>query len=364
MNINDYLIWRGDLPFSLYGFNEVDSLILSRFSYLPFDKITISDGDKLSEISSKMSTLKDDYYKIIDDKELIVNLGNSIRYKDLTVSDLILNKSIEAEKQFGAITIHLDDFIYVSYIGTDNSIVGWKEDFNMSFMKNVPAQIEGVKYLNNIASKYSDKIWIGGHSKGGNVAIYSALYCNKKIIDRIIKVDNFDGPGFEKSVIANGNKVLAKVNTYIPQGSVIGRLLEHDEKVYVVNSHNKGILQHDIYSWEIIKDKFVLENKITGSSEIVNLTIRQWLTNTTPQNRKLFVDAVFELLYSSNSESFRELSKTWTKDIPEMVEAYSEISKEDKKNIIKMLKEFGKAFSSAFKEESKYKWEEILKRNN
>lgn len=362
MNINDYLIWRGDLPFSLFKFNEVDSLIFARFSYLPFDKIDLRDDDRILDIADKMAVLKDDDYKIIDDKDLIINLGKSVRFRELTVSDFVLNKNLEAERQFGAITIHLDDFIYVSFIGTDNSIVGWKEDFNMSFLKNIPAQTEGVRYLNMVASKYNDNLRIGGHSKGGNVAIYSALYCDKDILTRIIEVNNFDGPGFNKDVILNANNVLDRAVTYIPEDSVIGRLLEHEEKTITVYSHNKGLQQHDIYSWELVKDKFTLAEKITDSSEFINLTIKEWLLNTTPQNRKIFVDGVFDLFYSSNSDSFRELSKSWVKDIPNMMNAYKDISKEDKKIISEMLKEFGKATSIAFKESSKAKLEKVFGR--
>jgi len=362
MNVNDYLVWRGDLPFSLFPFNEVDDLILARFSYLPFDKIKFKDNDTIESISDKMKDFSSEF-KIDGDKDLIINLGKSVRFKDLKVSDFVFNKSKEAERQFGAITIHLDDFIYVSYIGTDNSIIGWKEDFNMSFMDNIPAQIEGKKYLDSISSKYSGNIRIGGHSKGGNVAVYSSLYCNKDIIDRIISVCNFDGPGFNKNVILNGNDILKKVKSYIPQESVIGRLLEHEEETIVVLSNEKGLYQHDIFSWEIKKD-MIVRSSLTDSSEFAHKTIKEWLINTNPQNRKIFVDGIFDLLYSSNSDSFRELSKSWTKDIPNMLNAYSEISKEDKKVIGEMLKEFSKASSNTFKEESKAKFEEWLGNRN
>ena len=358
MNINDYLIWRGDLPFSLFPFNEVDDLILARFSYLPFDKIEFENNETIKSISYKMKDFSSEF-KLEADKDLIINLGKSVRFKDLKVTDFIFNKSKEAERQFGAVTIHLDDFIYVSFIGTDNSIIGWKEDFNMSFMDNVPAQTLGKKYLNNVSSKYSDNIKIGGHSKGGNVAIYSALYCDKNILDRIISVCNFDGPGFNKNIILNGNDILKKVRSYIPQESVIGRLLEHEEEITVVLSNEKGLYQHDIYSWEIKKD-MIVRSSLTNSSEFAHKTIKKWLVNTTPQNRKVFVDGIFDLLYSSNSESFRELSKNWTKDIPNMLSAYSEISKEDKKVIGNMLKEFSRASSNIFKEESKAKLEEWI----
>lgn len=362
MNVNDYLIWRGDLPFNLFPFNEVDDLIFARFSYLPFDKIEFNDFETIESISNKMKGFSSEF-KIEGDNDLIANLGKSVRFKDLKVSDFIFNKSKEAERQFGAVVIHLEDSIYVSFIGTDNSIIGWKEDFNMSFMDNIPAQIEGKKYLDNISSKYSGNIRIGGHSKGGNVAVYSSLYCDRSILDRIISVSNFDGPGFNKNVILNGNNILAKVKSYIPQESVIGRLLEHEEEIIVVLSHEKGLYQHDIFSWEIKKDMIVRASGLTGSSEFAHKAIKEWLINTNPQNRKIFVDGIFDLLYSSNSESFRELSKSWAKDIPNMLNAYSEISKEDKKVIGSMLMEFSKASSNTFKEESKAKIEKWLKKD-
>lgn len=202
MSVNDYLIWRGDIPFSKkHSFNEVDGLILARVSYLPFDKIIFEDGDTFEIISYKMRNLIDDDYKITSDKDLIFNLGKSVRYRDLKLTDFVLNKNKEAERQFGAITIHLGREMYVSYIGTDNSLVGWKEDFNLSFMKNVPAQALGVNYLNSILDKYKGKVIIGGHSKGGNVAIYSSLYVQKKYKNRIVNVYNFDGPGFYDEII-------------------------------------------------------------------------------------------------------------------------------------------------------------------
>lgn len=351
MNINDYLIWRGDLPLDEYKFNVLDSLILARVSYLPFEKIDFNDGDTFEVIAKKMENI--DEYKIDDDKDLIINLGSSIRFKNLRLTDYVISKDRELERQFGAISIHLPDCIYVSYIGTDNSIVGWKEDFNMSFMKHIPAQIEGVKYLNSIKS---DNIRVGGHSKGGNVAIYSSLYCDKSICNKIISVDNFDGPGFDSDVIlqSKNKEVLEKTTTYIPQDSVIGRLFEHKEKSIIVKSDNKGINQHDVYSWEVIKDRFA-NDSITDSSEFINQSITQWLLNTDSKSREIFVDGIFDLFYSSNSDSFRQLSKSWINDIPNMMKTYKDISKEDKKVISEMIKQFGKSSVNVFKKESKEK---------
>ena len=359
MNINDYLVWRGDIPFSSnYPFNDVDALILARFSYLPFDSIKIGD-ETISSISSKMEKLDITAFKIDDDKLLIHNLGKCERFKNLRVSDFVFNRVKSLEKQFGAISIHLSDFIYVSYIGTDNSLVGWKEDCNMSFKKNVPAQKEGVKYLSKIAFKYNGKIVLGGHSKGGNVAVYSAL--NSGFNDRIVKAFNFDGPGFEKAVFDEclDKSIIDKIITYIPQDSVIGRLLEHEEEYRVVSSNNKGLYQHDIYSWNVLKDNLVMLPGVTDSSEFINQSIRQWLKNTDESQRKIFVDCIFELLYSSDTDTFRELSKVWMSKIPIFLGTYKSISKEDRETISKMVKEFVSAMGYVFRETSKSKFEKL-----
>ena len=358
MNINDYLVWRGDLPFSDYPFNDVDALILARFSYLPFDKIKLGDETILS-ISSKMDKLDVSSFKMDDDKLMIHNLGKSVRFKDLKVTDFVFNRVKSLEKQFGAVTIHLPNFIYVSYIGTDNSLVGWKEDCNLSFMKHVPAQKEGVKYLSEVAFKYKGKIVLGGHSKGGNVAVYSAL--NGGFNDRIVRAYNFDGPGFDKSIFdeCSDKTIMDKIVTYIPQDSVIGRLLEHEEEYKVVSSNNKGLYQHDIYSWNVLKSELVLFSSVTDSSEFINQTIRQWLKNTDENQRKNFVDCIFELLYSSDIDTFRELSKVWMSKIPNFLNTYKSISKEDKDTVNMMIKEFISAMSYVFRETGKSKLEEF-----
>ena len=152
-NINDYLIWRGDIPIIPEApLNEVDSMILARFSYLIFDRIDLQEVETIETIYNKMKNFKNEEFKYNGDKELITNLGQSKRFKDMQVTDYVKNNNKETEKQFSAITVHIsEDEMYLSFLGTDKSILGWKEDFNMSFMQNVPAQLAGLEYLNKIA---------------------------------------------------------------------------------------------------------------------------------------------------------------------------------------------------------------------
>lgn len=342
-NINDYLLWRGDIKISReHGFNEIDSMILARFSYLIFDKIKMNKKETIESIANKMKDFDNEEFRYNGDKELITNLATSNRFKDMLVTDFIENNNKSVEKQFGAIVVHLpNNEMYVSYLGTDSSIFGWKEDFNMSFMENVPCQISGKEYLENIAKKYPlKKIRIGGHSKGGNVAIYSAIVASENIQKRIIKIYNYDGPGFSKSIIEKykNNKIISRIETFLPQDSIIGRILYHKEKMTVILSKEKGILQHDIFSWQVLKDDMIKLDKNTDSSEDIDKTITEWLETTTYEQRKAFIDGIFDLFYSTDANTFGEMSKNISTNLPIVMKKYKEFSKEEKETIVEMIK--------------------------
>ena len=176
-NLHDYLLWRGDLNLNSSPFCEIDDMILARFSYMPFHKIQIASVETIGSISQKFKDFKDDDFSYNGDKELIKLMGESNRFKNMHITDFISHTDTKVEKQFAAVTIHIDDNnMYISYNGTDDSIVGWKEDFNLSFMENIPSHIEGENYLKTQAQKNDKLIRLGGHSKGRT---YCYLFCNK-----------------------------------------------------------------------------------------------------------------------------------------------------------------------------------------
>lgn len=366
-NINSYLSWRGDLPMNIkIQFNEVDSMILARFSYLIFDRIEMKEKETIESISKKMTDFENEEFRYNGDKEMITKLGISERFKDLVVTDFVQTNNKEVEKQFGAITIHISDKeMYVSYIGTDSSIYGWKEDFNMSFMDYVPCQIEGKNYLEKIAKKYPRKnIRIGGHSKGGNVAIYSAIMADPKIQNRIIKVYNYDGPGFNPKIVKQFKDapILNKIETYLPQDSVIGRIMEHKEKCEIVQSNEKGIYQHDIFSWEVLKDDLIKLKNLTETSDVIKNTLTDWLQNTTVEQRQAFLDVIFEMFYATDAETFGDISKNLKKNLKKIFKTYINITDEQKKTIVEMIKLFLKVYISVEKDSKKYKLERMKDR--
>lgn len=340
-NIIDYLKWRGDLPFEISPINEVDDLILSRFSYLPFHDIYLEQRENIKSIAKKMKIVPKSNFVWEEDKEFIEELAKTKRFQNLIVSDLVQKTELGTETQFSAITIWLaNGEKYISFEGTDMTIVGWKEDFNMSFMTNIPSQIEAVKYLERIADKYTGNFRIGGHSKGGNLSVYAAIFCKDEIKDRIIHILNADGPGFSKETISDERYklIVDKVNTYIPKSSIIGRLLEHEEKYNIVESTQKGIMQHDIYSWQVEATNLIKLPKLTNESQVVNKIVRDWLNNTTPEQRKNFINTLYEIIGKTEAKTITEFSSQWLKNIKKIIETYKTMNEEDRKQMEEMIK--------------------------
>lgn len=318
-NLFDYLHWRGDLTFEQVPFNDIDSLILSRLSYLPFDhivpesfqeSITIAQANELffaSEEAPSQVILQEDI-------PLLEQVSASERFGQLKLSGYVNQVDLEKEKQFAAVVIQINPkCYYVSYRGTDLTIVGWKEDFNMSFTTPVPAQEEAVRYLEQVGSTLKGNFIIGGHSKGGNLAVYAAAFCSKKLQERILAVYNNDGPGFDSFVLKTEGyqNIREKIKTFVPQSSVVGMLLQHEEEYFVIHSTQLGLMQHDLYSWQVVRDQFVYLDTVTDGSKFIDQTLKTWVASLEPEQREQFVDALFSIFEQTKATSLKELTDNW-----------------------------------------------------
>ena len=357
-NVCDYVRWRGDLTLEQSEFNEIDNLILARFSYFPFDKIIRKNEiATIKELSRRFSNQDVTKLPILwkDDVELFPLMGDSKRFGGMLATKYINKIDAEQEKQFSAITVLMpNDIIYVSYRGTDNTIVGWKEDFNMSFKSHIASQISAKQYLEEIAKEYpSSKIIIGGHSKGGNIAVYAATFASKDVKDRIINVYNNDGPGFCEDVIETTEyqEILPRVHTYIPQSSIIGRLMNHKEKYTIVESVQKGIMQHDLYSWQLLGKEFVTLKKLTNESEFIDKTIKDWLENVEPEKREQVIDAVFEILNTTEAQTMKELKANWFANAKTILGTYKTIDNDTKEMVWQTVNELLKVAKNNIFEE-------------
>ena len=220
--------------------------------------------------------------------------------------------------QFSAYTADLPDGSrYVAFRGTDSSIVGWREDFSMAF-ETVPAQTEAAAYLEK-AAEGGKRLTVGGHSKGGNLAIYAAAHVSPEVQERIDRVYSFDGPGLDDETVASEGyaRISGKIRSLIPQSSVVGLLLAHHEEYVVVHSNAVGLLQHDPFSWQLVGRRFLEVEQVDRASQVVDLTVHEWLKQLSREERQLFVDTLFSLLESGNASNVNGLLS----DLPAILDA-------------------------------------------
>ena len=355
-NIEDYIKWRGDLSFLQDSFNEVDGLILTQLAYLELDGIVPAWNEK-SSVS--MAELIEKYWLkhrqeeepnkigIIPNsaKRLFGLLKESRRFSELVFANYINRIDEEKQEQFSAMTVLIPDgSIYVAYRGTDATMVGWREDLNMSYMDQVPAQLEAVNYLERVFEWTNLKLRLGGHSKGGNLAVYAAMHINEEISRRIMTVDNYDGPGFRESVVkhAKYSQTMAKVRTYLPESSVIGRLLEHSENYQVVKADATGLWQHDAFTWQVQGKTFEYAEELDTRSDMVELTLKNWLDKMDESDQKRFVDTLFGVLAEAKIETVTDLVNMNWKEAAEFLKVMNGLNDQQKKDFRRAMNLFWK----------------------
>ena len=346
-NVFDYLDWRGDITFSEVGLCEIDSLILSMICYIDFDGIVpaAQDARSVQFLSAARQYLRahkgeQAYLGAILPPtvlSLLVKAAKTKRFANVRLIGYVNKINPETQTQFSALTYHLGDGnIFVAYRGTDDTLVGWKENFNMSFMDTVPAQLEAVKYLEDAASASEGGIWSGGHSKGGNLAVFATVKVSPSVKERIITTFNNDGPGFNANFIESLDyqNIKGKVRTLIPESSVVGLLLEHEETYEVVKSTQTGLLQHDPFSWELLGGKFIYLNSISEESRQIDKTLKGWLSEMDMTQRAEFIDAVYETLSATNATTLTDIST----DKFKLLKAWGNLNEENKNIIMKSIK--------------------------
>jgi hypothetical protein len=353
-NIFDYLSWRGDLTFEHSPFNPVDNVILSQLTYLAWDGI-VPGPDEETEIT--LAQAAEIYTKKLADNALngpvifkedpfFINvLSRTDRFKNCKLYDYVNQVDIVQEKQFSALCINLGTSTFIAYRGTDVSVVGWKEDFKMSFSAAIPAQIEAVSYLEKAAGKTTGPLLLGGHSKGGNLAIYAASSCAKAIQDRITVIYSNDAPGFHSLFFESDGfrEVCQRIYSFVPQTSVIGLLFEHENDYSVIKSTQKGIFQHDQYTWEVTHNDMVRVDSVDQGSRFINKTLREWIRSLDDEHIRVFSDTLFGVLNNAEIKSFTEFGEDWFKAAGRIIQSYGNVDPDTKKNVGKVLSALFKA---------------------
>ena len=306
----DYIAWRGDLSFSSSAPNEVDALIFSTLSYIPFRGSVEKYPEKpvlLRQAAREFFDIPDPegYIRTQNDLELLKAAGESQRFGNIRIAEYRKIFIKERDTQFAAVTFLLDDgSIFISFRGTDNTLVGWKEDFSMCFRREIPSQKLAKQYLQDVLMDHSGPVRVSGHSKGGNVAVYAVSQSVPVIRERILEVYNQDGPGFSEAFLEDPGyrQILPILHTQVPQSSVIGMILNRAEPIAIVKSNQSGIMQHDPFSWEVQGNRLVAVDSLSGNSIFLQLTIKNWLLGMDMETRVRMVDMLFDLLTSGDVE--------------------------------------------------------------
>ena len=339
-NIMDYISWRGDLTFAQSPFNEVDNLILACFSYVNLDRIpavTRQKGIELKKLVKefkKLHTIKE----LEADKSFIrlapfmmFEMAESVRFGNCVIRNYVNEIVTEAEQQFSAVEIVLEDGTsYISFRGTDDTIIGWKEDFNLS-TGVVPAQKRAVEYMQRISDKASGMLRVGGHSKGGNLAIYGSVMC-KSAHDKILEIYSNDGPGFSKEFQESPEtaEMMPKIIRIIPEYSIIGTLLEHEKQPIIVASTSRGLLQHDGFSWEVQGPGLVRRDSLNKTALRFIEILHKWIDGMDTEQKRLLIEDLFATLQASGCENLSEVQSGGIKSLAAMVKRLDKFAPESR----------------------------------
>lgn len=347
-NVYDYLEWRGDLSFKEAPFCPVDNLIFSILVYLDYSDYVnneLNQSVKLCDIMKKYPKLREDKWRLaIIIPEKIRKFAKSVsrcrRFADvkLMAYENEIDKSMNM--QFAAVTFKLDDgSIFVTYRGTDDSIIGWKEDFYLS-IEPVAAQLYATTYLNRIAYSYDGMVRIGGHSKGGNLAVWAAAHTEKSIQDKLIKIYSNDSPGFSKEILeSDGYKNISdRIEAFVAPDSIFGMLFDNDGRFKVISSSQSKLMQHDPFSWEIRAGDFVYLEERTEYGRRTDANVKKWLNSLSYDDRLEFTELLFSLLESTNANTITELRESKLQSIESIIKAVKALDKPSRDFLFQTIK--------------------------
>ena len=381
-NILDYLDWRGDLTLAQAPFNEVDNLILAELSFVDFGGIVPHPGEGESiPLYQAAETFfariptgeKVEMGVLVPDEivELLRRMAETNRFRNMKLNCFLDWLDHENAEQFAALAVETGDgTLYLSFRGTDDTLAGWKEDFHMACMAEIPAQKMAVDYLREVAKQFPRrKLRMGGHSKGGNLAVYAGVFAPIAIQKRILAIWSNDGPGFHDDILSlpQHARVAERIVTIVPKSSVVGMILEHDEDYTVVDSSQKGLMQHDGFSWEVLGDHFVKLRSVTRQGRLNDLVLKEWVRNMPLEQREKFVDGLFEVLTASGAETLTDLKEERIKAAGAMVKAMKDMEKDTRDALIYAVKVLFRSNAKVLLEElqqeteKKKKWPSRLK---
>ncbi|MBO4418245.1 MAG: DUF2974 domain-containing protein [Oscillospiraceae bacterium] len=345
-NIFDYLHWRCDVPFSAAPFNDVDNLILSELVYTDFGGVVSDDGSAVS-----LAEARDRFYGLHDRAEIELRTAYSYtarspflmdpmlagaRFRDLRLCAYETVTDKDDSAQFAAVTFLLPDgAAYLAYRGTDGTVVGWKEDMILSYHSGTSGQLRAADYLARVAALTDLPLRVGGHSKGGNFAVYAAAMASHPVQDRIEGIWTNDGPGFREEVRSREGyqRIQPKCVSIVPDTSVIGLLLDCDCLCKVVKSTAAGLVQHDGFTWECGPREF-LPSEQTRRGAYLEKAVDNWVARQDDATLRSLVDSLFTVFEATGEETFHSMAAKKIRTAELMMAAFRSLPKEKQREIL------------------------------
>jgi hypothetical protein len=265
-------------------------------------------------------------------RRLAAALAASPRYRDVRIFCYVMQIDHITEMQFSAMSFALTPRdTYIAFRGTDNTVVGWKENLNMAFQVQVPSQAQGLRYFERIASQVPGRLWTGGHSKGGNIAIYVGMTCAHELRRRLQCCFSHDGPGFTSTTLDDLEDIgiSVPIDKTVPKSSVFGMLFEQDNQdARVVRSISSGFAQHDPLSWEVDGCDFVIVDRLGRTAAYLDNSLNAWIDQATLAERQRFVEAVFSIMTAGDKKYTHEIRTDWRTTVPRMARAAMDLEPE------------------------------------
>lgn len=321
-----YLDTHGHIPMNGFSLGPVDLLIFSMLAYCPMERLpspapvqTLSQaapflypGDV--PVEGEMNQSRCQLWHVA---------GDTPRFASVFLRAFESHFAPADEKQFAAALFQIDPTTaVVAFRGTDSTVVGWKEDFNMAFEAPVPAQTDAVAFLISAAMLYP-RLYVCGHSKGGNLAVYASAHVPPAIQARLMEVYSFDGPGVDDETFSSLEyaAISQRIRSYVPESSIIGMLLNYHEDYMVIESDGSGLLQHNPFLWHIENGRFVPREQLTASGIFTDRTLHDFLAGCSKQERQVVVDTLFDIIAVTEARTLKEIPGGLLRHFPEVLEA-------------------------------------------
>ena len=336
----DYLVWRGELSLEASPWNAVDALLIATLSYLNIHGIRDARGWTMREAKRLDLVIPSPDNSFRPRLDAFNGMADSVRFGECRMHHFIAMTDETTNMQFSAMCVDLPDgTMAVAFRGTDNTLIGWREDFDMSYRTWVPGQEAAGYYLSQAAQATDRPLRLMGHSKGGNLAVYAASVVHPDIQNRIEAIWSFDGPGMNRQVSAgNGyQRIREKIRSYIPQSSIIGLLMDYYTPYTVVKSVATGLSQHDAMSWQVYGGKFEEMESIDRKAEIVCQTLHEWLQDSTPEQRGAFVDTLFKMADTTNAEKMSDILNEKMRSFRKMMGGRKDVEPETRRVFNRLL---------------------------